>query len=161
MKLSTKGRYAVTALTHIALHDNNTPVSLSDISVEQDISVSYLEQLFGRLRKAGLVDSFRGAGGGYILSRPPEQIRIAEVMSAVDERLRATKCTGEVGHGCAGGNRSQCLTHNLWEELSAQVYLFLNQKTLKDVADNKMSPCPAVPDFTSVITLPETIEARS
>lgn len=157
MKLSTKGRYAVTALTHIVLNGRDAPVSLAEIAEAEDISVAYLEQLFTRLRKANLVDSFRGPGGGYVLARSPEEINVAEVMNAVDERLRATKCVGEVGNGCSG-DRAQCLTHNLWEELSAHVYLFLNQKTLKDVADNKKSPCPAVPDFTALIELSETAD---
>lgn len=154
MKLSTKGRYAVTALTHISARNIDTPVTLYDISQSEDISIAYLEQLFARLRKAKIVESFRGPGGGYMLARPPEQITVAQIMNAVDERLKATKCVGEVGNGC-GGSKSQCLTHNLWEELSAYVYLFLNQKTLKDVVDDKNSPCPAVPDFSALIEAPE------
>ncbi|MGG7565558.1 Rrf2 family transcriptional regulator [Rhodovulum sp. DZ06] len=156
MKLSTKGRYAVTALSDIALQgaaaggQGDLLVSLSEISERQNISLSYLEQLFVRLRRAGLVDSVRGPGGGYRLARPAGQISIAEVMSAVDERLNAMGCDGRIGQGC-GGSRAGCLTHNLWEQLSAHVHVFLARTTLADVVADKMQPCPAVPDFSSLL----------
>lgn len=152
MKLSTKGRYAVTALADLALHGTDAPVPLSDIALRQEISLSYLEQLFVRLRRAGLVESVRGPGGGYRLAVPAEQIRISEVMVAVDERLNAMGCDGkwDEGQGC-GKSKEACLTHNLWEQLSAHVHVFLSQKTLADVVADKASPCPAVPDFASVI----------
>lgn len=155
MKLSTKGRYAVTALADIALQqaapdrDAGRLVSLSEVSERQDISLAYLEQLFARLRRAGLVDSVRGPGGGYRLSRPASRIPIAEVMAAVDERLNAMGCGGDED-GC-GGSQAKCLTHNLWEQLSAHVHVFLSKTTLADVVADRMVPCPAVPDFSLLI----------
>lgn len=152
MKLSTKGRYAVTAMADIALHGTVAPVSLADISGRQDISLAYLEQLFVRLRRAGLVDSSRGPGGGYRLAKPAAQIRIADVMVAVDERLNAMGCEGghEDGQGC-GSSREACLTHALWEQLSAHVHVFLSRTTIADVIGARMMPCPAVPDFTLLL----------
>jgi len=152
MKLSTKGRYAVTALADIALNGADTPVTLAEISERQDISLAYLEQLFVRLRRAGLVESVRGPGGGYKLARPASELRIAEVMVAVDERLNAMGCDGrwEEGMGC-GRSKEACLTHNLWEQLSAHVHVFLSQTTIADVTGNKMSPCPAVPNFAALL----------
>ena len=148
MKLSTKGRYAVTALADIALHDAGRAVSLAEIAERQNISLSYLEQLFVKLRKAGLVDSFRGPGGGYVLARGARDIRISEIMAAVDETLNAMKCEGAIGQGCAQG-RAQCLTHNLWEQLSAHVHVFLQNTSLADVVGERLTPCPAVPDFAA------------
>ncbi|MEO0681527.1 MAG: Rrf2 family transcriptional regulator [Pseudomonadota bacterium] len=160
MKLSTKGRYAVTALADIALAGaapdgaEGRRVSLAEISARQDISSAYLEQLFARLRRAGLVDSIRGPGGGYRLARPAAQVTIAEVMSAVDERLNAMGCEsdakGAVGQGC-GGSKAQCLTHDLWEQLSAHVHVFLSKTTLADVVSDRLVPCPAVPDFAALL----------
>jgi len=152
MKLSTKGRYAVTALADIALQGAERPVTLAEISERQDISLAYLEQLFVRLRRAGLVDSVRGPGGGYLLARRPADVRISEVMAAVDERLNAMGCDGkwEQGMGC-GRSKEACLTHNLWEQLSAHVHVFLNQVSVADVIGNEMTPCPAVPDFAALL----------
>ncbi|MEO1292276.1 MAG: Rrf2 family transcriptional regulator [Pseudomonadota bacterium] len=155
MKLSTKGRYAVTAMADMAIRqretgDPKTLVSLAEVSERQDISLAYLEQLFAHLRRAGLVESMRGPGGGYRLSRPPEEIRISEIMGAVDETLRATACRDEVGQGC-GGTREACLTHDLWEQLSSQVYLFLHAITLLDVAEKRMTPCNALPNFAALL----------
>lgn len=155
MKLSTKGRYAVTALADIALQgafpggQEGRLVSLSEISERQDISLAYLEQLFARLRRAGLVESVRGPGGGYRLARPAAKTPISEVMAAVDERLNAMGCDGKDG-GC-GGSHAQCLTHDLWEQLSAHVHVFLSRTTLADVVSDRMVPCPAVPDFASLL----------
>jgi Rrf2 family iron-sulfur cluster assembly transcriptional regulator len=159
MKLSTKGRYAVTALADIALNGTARPVTLAEISERQDISLAYLEQLFVRLRRAGIVESVRGPGGGYLLARPATDLRISEVMVAVDERLNAMGCDGkwEEGQGC-GKSREACLTHNLWEQLSAHVHVFLSQTSIADVTGNKMTPCPAVPDFTELL---EEEEARA
>lgn len=159
MKLSTKGRYAVTALADIALNGGTRPVTLAEISERQDISLAYLEQLFVRLRRAGLVESVRGPGGGYLLARPASELRIAEVMVAVDERLNAMGCDGrwEDGQGC-GKSKEACLTHNLWEQLSAHVHVFLSQTSIADVIGNKMTPCPAVPDFAQLL---EEEEART
>lgn len=154
MKLSTKGRYAVTALADIALQGDAALVSLADIAKRQDISLAYLEQLFVKLRKAGIVESVRGPGGGYRLAHGPAGTRISTVMAAVDERLNAMGCEGgqgaEAGGGC-GGSKATCLTHNLWEQLSSHVYVFLNQTTLADVVGDRMAPCPAVPDFTVLL----------
>ncbi len=161
MKLSTKGRYAVTAMADIALHleshgaasaPGGAPlVTLAEISQRQDISLAYLEQLFARLRKAKLVSSVRGPGGGYRLAKPAAETRISEIMSAVDETLRAAaECDGEVGAGCAG-SRAACLTHDLWERLSAQVYLLLHEITLADVIAKRVTPCNALPNFEAAL----------
>lgn len=157
MKLSTKGRYAVAALTDMALHgkalDKNATaplITLAEISERQQISLPYLEQLFARLRRAGLVESVRGPGGGYRLAQPPSETRISEIMTAVDETLRATKCQGDVGEGCGGGLEA-CLTHDLWEQLSAQVYLFLHNVTLEDIVAKKLRPCNAFPNFAALL----------
>jgi len=146
MKLSTKGRYAVTAMADIALQTDGRPVALAEIAERRKISLAYLEQLFGKLRRAGLVDSMRGPGGGYSLARPAHEIAVSQIMAAVEEKLQATQCTGEVGEGCSVAG-TRCLTHNLWESLSAHVHLFLQQTTLQDVIATPMTPCPAVPDF--------------
>ena len=162
MKLSTKGRYAVTALADIAIYGTETPVPLADIAERQDISLSYLEQLFVRLRRGGLVMSSRGPGGGYRLARPPRETRISEVMTAVDERLNAMGCNGryDEGMGC-GKSREACLTHALWEQLSAHVHVFLRGVTIADVVADRMTPCPAVPDFASLVEEDaQTEEAR-
>ena len=152
MKLSTKGRYAVTALADIALNGREAAVPLADIAARQDISVAYLEQLFVRLRRAGLVTSLRGPGGGYRLARAPSETRISDVMVAVDERLNAMGCGGkwEEGQGC-GKSREACLTHALWEQLSAHVHVFLSRTTIADVIADRLVPCPAVPDFTEML----------
>ncbi len=121
MRLTTKGRYAVTAMLDLALHYKNGPITLADISQRQGISLSYLEQLFSKLRKNGLVDSTRGPGGGYRLSRGANDIAVADVITAVDEKLETTRCGG-LGN-CQ--NDKQCLTHELWAELSDRIHDFL------------------------------------
>ncbi|WP_455386172.1 Fe-S cluster assembly transcription factor [Acidihalobacter prosperus] len=126
MKLSTKGRYAVTAMMDLAIHDKSGPVTLADISVCQGISLSYLEQLFAKLRKSGLVEGVRGPGGGYRLARPADQITVAAIISAVDEAVDVTRCHGH--EDCQDGER--CLTHQLWDELSDRLYAFLDGITL-------------------------------
>ena len=126
MKLSTKGRYAVTAMMHLAIHDRLGPVTLSEISQCQGISLSYLEQLFARLRKCDLVEGVRGPGGGYRLARTPDQVTVADIISAVDERLDATRCSGR--ENCQEGRR--CLTHELWTDLSGQIVNCLEGITL-------------------------------
>ncbi|MWP62397.1 MULTISPECIES: Fe-S cluster assembly transcriptional regulator IscR [Gilliamella] len=133
MKLTSKGRYAVTAMLDVALHADSGPVSLADISERQEISLSYLEQLFARLRKNGLVQSVRGPGGGYILSRSMDQIAISSIVKAVDETVHATKCHGQ--DGCQGGVR--CLTHTLWNDLSERIEDFLTSITLSELVNNK------------------------
>ena len=130
MKLSTKGRYAVTAMMDLALHEGEGPVTLADISQCQGISLSYLEQLFARLRKSGLVSGVRGPGGGYRLAQGADCITVADIIIAVDENVDATRCRGK--ENCQGGDR--CLTHDLWTELSGQIYDFLNGITLAQLA---------------------------
>lgn len=125
MRLTTKGRYAVTAMLDLALRQNQGPISLSDISGRQGISLSYLEQLFSKLRKKGLVSSVRGPGGGYRLSREAVQIFVAEIIDAVDENVSVTKCSKGDDHGCQEDG-SICLTHHLWSELSDQIHTFLS-----------------------------------
>ncbi|WP_303900785.1 Fe-S cluster assembly transcriptional regulator IscR [Thiohalomonas denitrificans] len=133
MRLTTKGRYAVTAMLDLALHYTNGPITLADISKRQGISLSYLEQLFSRLRKNGLVDSARGPGGGYKLSRPAGEVCVADVITAVDEKVDAMRCGGK-GDCQDGGS---CLTHELWCELSNQIYDFLKSITLGDLVERK------------------------
>lgn len=126
MRLSTKGRYAVTAMMDIAIHDPDGPVTLADISHCQSISLSYLEQLFAKLRKENLVRGVRGPGGGYRLARPADKITIAEIIAAVDEKVDAT-CGGE--SRCS--EEQTCLTHELWCGLSKKIYTFLDSITLE------------------------------
>ena len=132
MKLSTKGRYAVMALVDIAQNSEGRPVPLSDIAVRQEISLSYLEQLFAKLRRGGLVSSVRGPGGGYLLAREAGETPIADIILAVDEPIRATRCTPGQPVGCRA-NRSRCQTHELWEELGNQIYLYLSSVSIEDV----------------------------
>lgn len=133
MKLTSKGRYAVTAMLDVALNSQNGPVSLAEISERQEISLSYLEQLFSRLRKNGLVSSVRGPGGGYILSRGMDEIAISAIVKAVDESVDATKCGGE---GCCQGGM-KCLTHSLWYALSVRIDSFLTGITLSELVNNE------------------------
>lgn len=127
MRLTTKGRYAVTAMLDLALHADHGPVSLADIAARQSISLSYLEQLFSRLRRQRLVQSIRGPGGGYQLCRPPAQISVAHIIDAVDESVDATQCR-KLGN-CARGE--QCLTHDLWAELTDHIHQFLGSVSLE------------------------------
>ena len=133
MRLTTKGRYAVTAMLDLALHYKDGPITLADISKRQGISLSYLEQLFSRLRKNGLVDSARGPGGGYRLSRPAAEINVADVITAVDEKVDAMRCEGK--GNCQ--NDGPCLTHDLWCDLSVQIYSFLKGIDLGQLVDRK------------------------
>jgi len=150
MKLSTKGRYAMVALADLATARADQMTSLAEISKRQDISLPYLEQLFVKLRRAGLVDSVRGPGGGYRLARVPEDIRVSEVLQAVDETVSAMH-TGAGASGGVSGSRAQSMTNRLWESLSAHVYVFLHQTRLSDVIGNGMKPCPAVPALFQVV----------
>jgi len=129
MRLTTKGRYAVTAMLDLALHEGRGPVSLTDISGRQEISLSYLEQLFAKLRRGGLVSSVRGPGGGYRLKRPASAICVAEIIDAVNENYEATACQGK--GGCQQGE--VCLTHTLWNDLSEQIHGFLSGISLADL----------------------------
>ncbi len=150
MKLSTKGRYAMVALADIALQSSDKLVTLGEISERQDISLPYLEQLFVKLRRADLVSSVRGPGGGYRLARPASDIRVVEILSAVDETVDAMH-KGAGASGASSGSRAQSLTNRLWESLSANVYVFLHQTRLSDVIRNDLAPCPAVPTLFSVV----------
>lgn len=129
MKLTTKGRYAVTAMLDLALHEDFGPVNLTDISRRQGISLSYLEQLFLRMRKQGLIASARGPGGGYRLQQSVSDISVADVIRAVDEQVDATRCGGH--KNCQADER--CLTHDLWEDLSLQITNFLSGISLSDL----------------------------
>lgn len=133
MKLTTKGRYAVTAMLDLSLNSGDGPVSLVEISSRQDISLSYLEQLFSKLRRQGLVNSMRGPGGGYTLSRDPADIAISNIILAVDEKLDVTNC-GNANGGCAEKNK-RCLTHHLWLDLSDRIQSFLDDISLQDLMD--------------------------
>lgn len=128
MRLSTKGRYAVTAMLDLAVHQNKGPITLAEISQCQGISLSYLEQLFSRLRREGLVEGVRGPGGGYRLAKPSGDISIADIIAAVDEKVDATLCEGKTN--CQDGQR--CLTHDLWDSLSQQIYNYLASINLAD-----------------------------
>lgn len=150
MKLSTKGRYAMVALTDLAAAGAVAPVSLSEIARRQDISLPYLEQLFVKLRRAGLVESVRGPGGGYRLARSADSIRVSEVLQAVEETVSATH-TGAGASGALSGSKAQSLTNRLWQSLSAHVYVFLHQTRLSDVVNNALTPCPAVPMLFQVV----------
>jgi Rrf2 family iron-sulfur cluster assembly transcriptional regulator len=132
MRLTTKGRYAVTAMLDLALHAAQGPVCLGDIARRQEISLSYLEQLFARLRRSGLVASVRGPGGGYRLSCPPADIHIARIINAVDEFYEATACEGRGGCQQVG---EVCITHSLWDDLSQQIHSFLSGVTLAELVD--------------------------
>lgn len=133
MRLTTKGRYAVTAMLDLAVHATDGPITLADISQRQGISLSYLEQLFSKLRKKELVASARGPGGGYRLSRDAGEINVADVISAVDETVDATRCSGQ--GNCQNGE--ECLTHQLWMDLSNQLFQFLNGISLGQLVENR------------------------
>jgi Rrf2 family iron-sulfur cluster assembly transcriptional regulator len=153
MRLSTKGRYAVMAMADLAGHVPEShnqaqaeikPVALADIAERQDISLSYLEQLFAKLRRGGLVTSVRGPGGGYRLSRPSHELRIADIIVAVDEPIAATRCKTGSAKGCTKTG-ARCVTHDLWEELGQQIHVFLSSVSLADVVEKRVlgraKPC--------------------
>ncbi|MEX2130562.1 MAG: Fe-S cluster assembly transcriptional regulator IscR [Pseudohongiellaceae bacterium] len=158
MRLTTKGRYAVTAMLDLALHKSQGPVSLSDISGRQTISLSYLEQLFAKLRRNQLVKSVRGPGGGYELNHGAENIYIAQIIDAVNESVDTTRCKG--AGDCQGGET--CLTHYLWEDLSQQIHDFLERISLADlVAKNEIRQIAANQDRKKeVITADSGRDAR-
>ena len=137
MKLSTKGRYAVMAIVDLAAHSDGSPVALAEIAERQEISLSYLEQLFGRLRKGGLVKSVRGPGGGYLLARPNDQVRISDVIMAVDEPILTTRCELGSPAGCQE-DQGRCLTHDLWQELGNHIYLYLSSLSVSDVLEHRV-----------------------
>jgi Rrf2 family iron-sulfur cluster assembly transcriptional regulator len=155
VRLTTKGRYAVTAMLDLAYHGETKPVTLTDIAKRQNISLSYLEQLFSRLRRAGMVEGVRGPGGGYQLSRDTSQINIADIIMAVDETIDSTRCGGK--SNCH--NAQPCLTHELWMGLSEQIRLYLStislhdllkRKTVRQVADRQDKP-PTPPGLDILI----------
>ncbi|MGY6695143.1 MAG: Fe-S cluster assembly transcriptional regulator IscR [Roseinatronobacter sp.] len=150
MKLSTKGRYAMIALVDLAHAPADKLVSLNEIAARQNVSLAYLEQLFVKLRRAGLVDSVRGPGGGYRLARAAEAIRVSEVLEAVEETVSAMH-KGAGASGASSGSKAQSMTNRLWEGLSAHVYVFLHQTRLSDVAHNALTPCPAVPTLFEIV----------
>ncbi|MDX9859885.1 MAG: Rrf2 family transcriptional regulator [Rhodospirillales bacterium] len=137
MRLSTKGRYAVMAMVDLATHSDGKPVALADIADRQEISLSYLEQLFGKLRKGGLVKSVRGPGGGYLLAREAGETRVSDIIMAVDELIKATRCTPGSPSGCHL-NKSRCMTHDLWEELGNQIYLYLSSVSVADIVERRV-----------------------
>ena len=137
MKLSTKGRYAVMAMVDLARQSKGGPVALADIALRQDISLSYLEQLFGKLRKGSQVKSVRGPGGGYLLARGADEMKISDIIMAVDEPIQTTRCTPGSPTGCRTDN-SRCLTHDLWSELGNQISSFLSSVSLDDVVNQRV-----------------------
>ncbi len=150
MKLSTKGRYATVALADLAMQEEGALLSLTDLSKRQNISLPYLEQLFVKLRRAGLVESVRGPGGGYRLAKPCAEIRIVDILTAVDETVSAMH-KGAGASGAVSGSRAQSMTNRLWQSFSAHVYVFLHQTRLSDVVKNELAPCQAVPMLMHVI----------
>ena len=132
MKLTSKGRYAVMALADIAAFDKKNPVSLRDISLRQNISLLYLEQIFFRLKRNNIVKSTRGTNGGYILAKNPDQIKLASILSAVDEKIKTVGCKKDSKKGCTG-KLTKCITHNLWDELELHINTFFEKKKLSDL----------------------------
>jgi len=132
MKLSSKGRYAVMAMADLAKNNVREPTSLTEISLRQGISIAYLEQLFLKLRKNNLVQSSRGPSGGYVLSKPPGEIKLLSIISAVDEKIKTVKCRKESKKGC-NGKSIKCITHNLWDDLETHINKFFEDNTLNDI----------------------------
>ena len=135
MKLTSKGRYAVMALADLAKFNSMNPVSLRDISLRQGISLDFLEQIFSKLKKSNIVKSIRGTNGGYILCKEPAEIKLANILNAVDEEVKTVQCKKESKKGC-NGKTSKCITHNLWDELEIHINDFFEQKNLKDLINN-------------------------
>jgi len=132
MKLTSKGRYAVMAMADLAKNNVKKPISLTEISLRQGISIAYLEQLFLKLRKNNLVQSARGPSGGYVLSKPPGDIKLLSIIRAVDEKIKTVKCRKESKKGC-NGKSIKCITHNLWDDLEAHINKFFEDNTLNDI----------------------------
>ena len=135
MKLTSKGRYAVTALVDLARFDNINPVSLRDISLRQGISLDYLEQIFSKLKKNEIVKSIRGTQGGYVLNKNPNDIKLTNIFHAVDEKVKTVQCKKESKRGC-NGKATKCITHNLWDELEIHINTFFENKSLQDLIKN-------------------------
>ena len=154
MRLTTKGRFAVTAMIDVAMHNAEGPVTLAGVADRQKISLSYLEQLFGKLRRSGLVDSVRGPGGGYNLARPAAEVSIAEIVKAVDEPLDATQCGGK--ENCHDDRR--CMTHDLWATLNEKMHEYLSSVSLGDlIAHQAGKPVAVIKHFRA----PENPEKQS
>tara|TARA_B100001027_G_scaffold45250_1_gene29407 strand:+ start:34 stop:459 length:426 start_codon:yes stop_codon:yes gene_type:complete len=137
MKLSSKGRYAVMALVDLARFNEINPVSLRDISLRQGISLDYLEQIFSKLRKNEIVQSVRGTQGGYILNKKAREIKLTNILDAVDEKVKTVQCKKELKKGC-NGKATKCLTHNLWDELEAHINNFFDKKSLEDLVQDNL-----------------------
>ncbi|MDX2309179.1 MAG: Rrf2 family transcriptional regulator [Hyphomicrobium sp.] len=150
MELTTRGRYAVMAMADIARHSRDMPVALSSVAERQQLSLAYLEQLIARLRRVGLLESARGRTGGYRLGKPADQVSIAEILIAVEEGTRMTRCSS--GRGCVGENR--CITHHLWDALGAHIGSFFESVSLSDVIEGR-------PLFGSTRNMAPTIEAAA
>ena len=135
MKLNTRGRYAVMALADLANFDKQNPVSLRDISLRQNISLVYLEQIFSKLKKNNIVKSIRGTNGGYILTKNPEEIKLSNIFSAVDEKVKTVQCKRESRKGC-NGKLTKCITHYLWDDLEMHINDFFDKKNLADLLKN-------------------------
>ena len=159
MKLSTKGRYAVMAMADLGKAATDKPIALAEVADRQEISLSYLEQLFGKLRRAGLVKSVRGPGGGYLLARDASEIRISDVIQAVDEPINATRC--KEAEGCHS-DKARCLTHDLWQALTYQIHLYLSSVTLADVCARKvLGPRPdMIEAMIAATSMPAEIAAE-
>ena len=132
MKLTNRGRYAVMAMADLAKHNVNQPINLTEISLRQGISLSFLEQIFLKLKKNNLVKSTRGPTGGYLLSKPPEEIKLSNIIKAVDEKVKTVGCKKESKKGCTGKS-IKCITHNLWDDLESHINSFFEKNTLKDI----------------------------
>ena len=137
MKLTTRGRYAVMALADIAAFDKGNPVPLRDISLRQNISLVYLEQIFSKLKKSNIVKSIRGANGGYVLTEEPEKVKLLKVFLAVDESIKTVQCKKESKKAC-NGKSTKCITHNLWDELEIYINDFFRKKSLKDLINQNI-----------------------
>ena len=147
MKLNTQGRYALIALVDLSTRRNLQKVSLSEISERQNISLPYLEQLFLKLRKAGIVKSFRGSSGGYSIAKSPDLLRITEILKAVDQDLDLGSEKNSILKNSK--TKEEVLSNKMWEQLSANIYVFLHQMRLSDITADQLNPCPAVPNFIS------------
>jgi Rrf2 family iron-sulfur cluster assembly transcriptional regulator len=155
MRLTTKGRFAVTAMIDLALRQDNGPVTLAGISQRQEISLSYLEQLFGKLRRHAIVESVRGPGGGYNLARKAEDVTVADIIIAVDEPLDATQCGGKENcHGADHEHGTRCMTHDLWTMLNAKMVEYLDSVSLKDLVDQQRQKQQAAAERVVVVHRP-------
>lgn len=165
MMLSTRGRYAVMAMVELAVRADAMPITLATLSESQEIPLAYLEQIFAKLRKAGLVQSVRGPGGGYHLARPVTEIRIADIVLASEETIQMTRCNLEEKTGCTS-KKTRCMTHDLWDGLSGQIYHYLNSLTLDDVIARRITDkFPSVdahtPQMLGVEFMIETVAAEA